>query len=102
MAGERIEGADRLCFRCGNGHSQVFEQSVPRGPEDTAVLVYTSGTTGKPKGAELTHFQLYMNCTIVGQLCAAERACPGAVAGRLRLGRYQQGGGRDLSDLGFY
>jgi long-chain acyl-CoA synthetase len=44
---------------------------VPRGPEDTAVLVYTSGTTGRPKGAELTHFQLYMNCTIVGQLFGA-------------------------------
>src|SRR5580704_8176552 len=37
---------------------------VPRAPDDTAVLVYTSGTTGKPKGAELTHFQLYMNSTI--------------------------------------
>jgi long-chain acyl-CoA synthetase len=41
---------------------------VPRGPDDTAVLVYTSGTTGKPKGAELTHFQLYMNSTIAGGL----------------------------------
>jgi long-chain acyl-CoA synthetase len=44
---------------------------VPRSPEDTAVLVYTSGTTGKPKGAELTHFQLYMNCTIAGGLFGA-------------------------------
>jgi long-chain acyl-CoA synthetase len=41
---------------------------TPRGPDDTAVLVYTSGTTGKPKGAELTHFQLYMNSTIAGGL----------------------------------
>jgi long-chain acyl-CoA synthetase len=41
---------------------------VPRSPDDTAVLVYTSGTTGKPKGAELTHFQLYMNSTIAGGL----------------------------------
>src|SRR4029077_6885110 len=41
---------------------------VPRGPDDTAVLVYTSGTTGRPKGAELTHFQLYMNSTIAGGL----------------------------------
>jgi long-chain acyl-CoA synthetase len=41
---------------------------VARGPDDTAVLVYTSGTTGKPKGAELTHFQLYMNSTVAGGL----------------------------------
>jgi long-chain acyl-CoA synthetase len=44
---------------------------VPRDADDTAVLVYTSGTTGKPKGAELTHFQLYMNCTIAGGLFGA-------------------------------
>ena len=42
-----------------------------RSPDDTAVLVYTSGTTGKPKGAELTHFQLYMNCTVAGGLFGA-------------------------------
>jgi long-chain acyl-CoA synthetase len=37
-------------------------------PGDTAVIVYTSGTTGAPKGAELTHFQLYMNADTPGRV----------------------------------
>ncbi|GAA4547357.1 AMP-binding protein [Pseudonocardia xishanensis] len=40
----------------------------PRDPGDVAVIVYTAGTTGTPKGAELTHFQLFMNADTPGRL----------------------------------
>jgi len=42
--------------------------------EDTAVILYTSGTTGKPKGAELTHFNLSRNSDIASRTTSSVKA----------------------------
>src|SRR6478752_6569383 len=40
------------------------DQVADRDDEDTAVILYTSGTTGHPKGAELTHGNLISNTDV--------------------------------------
>jgi long-chain acyl-CoA synthetase len=50
-------GSMTACAPVGDVHPSL--------PTDTAVILYTSGTTGKPKGAELTHSNLLMNCSVI-------------------------------------
>ncbi|QDQ97342.1 long-chain-fatty-acid--CoA ligase [Tomitella fengzijianii] len=49
------------------GMPRTFATSV-RSPEDTAVILYTSGTTGRPKGAELTHANMTLNALTANRL----------------------------------
>ena len=43
-------------------------RSVPTAETDTAVVLYTSGTTGQPKGAELTHSNMVNNALLASRL----------------------------------
>jgi long-chain acyl-CoA synthetase len=52
-----------------SGHPPSFE-TFDTDAHDTAVILYTSGTTGQPKGAELTHLNMTMNGMISAELCA--------------------------------
>jgi long-chain acyl-CoA synthetase len=42
--------------------------SAPTSETDTAVILYTSGTTGQPKGAELTHSNMVHNALLASRL----------------------------------
>jgi long-chain acyl-CoA synthetase len=67
-----IEGAETL-GRALTGQSPVFE-TVLAAETDPAVILYTSGTTGQAKGAELSHSNLVLNALTCNRLF---RSTPG-------------------------
>jgi long-chain acyl-CoA synthetase len=51
-----LDEVEELGRRFGAEHPGYFEAEIDKGrPEDVALFAYTSGTTGTPKGAMLTH-----------------------------------------------
>jgi long-chain acyl-CoA synthetase len=64
--GHRVEIASKdhdFWFQSLLGGSPATPQPVNVGQEDTACLLYTGGTTGVPKGTQLTHRNLVSNAT---------------------------------------
>ena len=67
--GARSAGTDLVIIE-PSGLAETLARSDPvpavadRAPSDTAVILYTSGTTGQPKGAELTHANLISNIEV--------------------------------------
>ena len=62
-------GAQCLLVKPGEFEQQVgaaepFTELADTADDDTAVILYTSGTTGQPKGAELTHANLLRNAEV--------------------------------------
>jgi len=65
-AASPIEGAETLGMFMA-GRRPDFD-TVQTSPDDTAVILYTSGTTGRPKGAELTHSNMLLNARLADNL----------------------------------
>ncbi len=54
--------------------ARAFTASVSVREEDTAIILYTSGTTGRPKGAMLTHLSLISSALVFAHCFALTKA----------------------------
>ncbi|MER8036407.1 long-chain-fatty-acid--CoA ligase [Streptomyces hydrogenans] len=69
-----LEGTETFASAVAN-QSPVFA-SVRTDEDDTAVILYTSGTTGQPKGAELRHRNMRDNALLGRELFGADEGRP--------------------------
>ncbi|KAA1425230.1 long-chain fatty acid--CoA ligase [Mumia zhuanghuii] len=69
-----IEGAETFAAAVGN--QPPTHETVETADSDTAVILYTSGTTGQPKGAELSHSNMLSNALVADRLFGADAQEP--------------------------
>ncbi|XP_070356114.1 long-chain-fatty-acid--CoA ligase 1 isoform X6 [Equus asinus] len=75
-------GVEILSFKAMEDLGRANRQKPkPPAPEDLAVICFTSGTTGNPKGAMITHQNIVSDCSAFVKMTECVMLCHGAKIG---------------------